>query len=1294
MAVVMGAMGNLAPKLLQLLNEEYKLQKGLRKKVEFVRRELESIEAALGKVAAVPWDQLDEQVKVWARQVREASYEMEDVLDTFLLRVEGCEPAKRSRLKRALKKMGGLFGKVKARRDIDGAIEDIKKELQEVANRHANYKIDEIVAKPAPRVDPRLSALYTKASRLVGVDEPRDTLIEMLSIGADNTSSKEMKIISIVGFGGLGKTTLAKAVFDKVNPQFDCGAFIPVGQNPDPRKILRDILIDLINDIEKRKTINDIEKRKTIIGDEKRRYNGADLIGLDERQLINELCNFLEGKRYFIVIDDIWDTSIWGIITNAFVESNCGSRIIATSRVVQVSQKIYRIKKLSDSNSRILLFTRIFGGEDKWPDNDEVADVAHKILHKCHGVPLAIVTIASLLASKQIDEWSNVYNSIGFAHGDNTQVKDMKKILSFSYYDLPCHLRTCMLYLSAYPEDFLVHKEELMWRWIADDLVHTKGGKTLFELADSYLNEIINRGMVLPVEREGIMIGCRVHDMVLHMIRDLSREENFFSVEDSDEQGSQGNVRRLALHRARLKHNQASDMGMPKVRSFNAISCRTNMVPPVSGFQFLRVLALEYCHTEEGYHHLEHIGKLLHLRYLGLTHTPTHELPKEIGNLKCLQTLMLYGTGIEELPRSLGQLTELMCLYADEKTRVPDWIGKLTSLVELMMCPTLEDKFFVKELGKLRELRDLTIQIDVQDEGHARDLLESLSNLEKIENIRVEMSQELFYLKQDMAPSLVLCCNLRRLRLDAICFSRLPESINPQALPNLQSLSLKLSQLNQHDMEIIGWFKKLSFLELYVTTLLSIISICSGDGFQNLKSLNAHFYPLKFGQGAMPCLENLELTIHVSQVKDDKFSLDFGLLGNLTSLQRVTAEILCYLCSLTEVEEVEAELRHAVDIHPNRPTLEINRRNKDKMVNDPDSQMLKRQNFRRERLRRRVQDQRRLIHEDMRREALEMGELKTDLNTSDANNKVQRFVEQINAVVVGVNQALLPFQVSTDNRDLNKVMEDNAALEQALVILNVQYPRFVLMLEELRIAFGVQGTMPRLEVINLNICARDVKVDNLSLDFGLGNHSFLQGVKAHIDCYMCFPTEVEEVEAELRHAVDIHPNRPTLEIIKYLEDEMVNSHSQLLKRQILRALILRGRVINQMELYHAICREAAEMSELEHHLNLSGENNKVQSFLEQCGAIADLVEGNDLLLQYIPIDDGDLDRVTEAIAAFEQLLEILTVECPRLNAMLEELRTEFSLQAEDDGTDKVASDTTTDKKVGEEEVSAPSVPNQ
>jgi len=252
----------------------------VRKKLEFLDQELESIKPALDQVAQVPWDRHHEQVKVWARQMREASYDIEDLLDTFLVRVQGSEPADQSKLKRALKKMGGLFGKAKARREISSAIEDIKKQLQEVAERRDRCKIDEIVvAKPdaTSTVDPRLKAMYKEVTQLIGIDKSRGELLSMLSSPQGNELSHEkMKIVSVVGVGGLGKTTLAKAVYDELKSQFDCGAFVPVGRNPDVKKVLRDILIDLDNK----------EFREP-------KYNI-----LDVRQLIDEIKDFLQSKRY------------------------------------------------------------------------------------------------------------------------------------------------------------------------------------------------------------------------------------------------------------------------------------------------------------------------------------------------------------------------------------------------------------------------------------------------------------------------------------------------------------------------------------------------------------------------------------------------------------------------------------------------------------------------------------------------------------------------------------------------------------------------------------------------------------------------------------------------------------------------------------------------------------------------------------------------------------------------------------------------------------------------------------
>ncbi|VAH84959.1 hypothetical protein VPH35_055659 [Triticum aestivum] len=193
-------------------------------------------------------------------------------------------------------------------------------------------------------VDPRMMALYTDVSELVGIDETRDELINML-IEGDDWLKHPLKTISIVGFGGLGKTTLAKSAYEKIKGQFDYDAFISVSQNPSKKKVFKNILYEL----------------------DKNKYAHIHSEEWEENHLIDEIIEFLNGNRYLIIIDDIWDTEVWQLIKCAFSKKSPGSRLITTTRIVSVSEAccssrddIYKMKPLSEDVSRILFLKEYF----------------------------------------------------------------------------------------------------------------------------------------------------------------------------------------------------------------------------------------------------------------------------------------------------------------------------------------------------------------------------------------------------------------------------------------------------------------------------------------------------------------------------------------------------------------------------------------------------------------------------------------------------------------------------------------------------------------------------------------------------------------------------------------------------------------------------------------------------------------------------------------------------------------------------------------------------------------------
>ncbi|KAF8662626.1 hypothetical protein HU200_056227 [Digitaria exilis] len=239
----------------------------------------------------------------------------------------------------------------------------------------------------------------------------------------------------------------------------------------------------------------------------------------------------------------MWDASAWEIIKCAFPEGHCGSKVLTTTRIERVAvtccnfqwEFVYRMKPLNDHNSRQLFYGRVFGLENTCPQPFE--ETSDKILQKCGGLPLAIISIASLLASQSnmsVSQWNNVLNSLRSDLRSNPTLEGMRQILNLSYTHLPHHLKTCLLYIGMYPEDHEIEKNHLVMQWVAEGFVCGLDGRDASEIAGSYFNELVNRSMIIQLVEHHAWnmerVYHKVHDMVLDLIVSKSAEENFLGV--------------------------------------------------------------------------------------------------------------------------------------------------------------------------------------------------------------------------------------------------------------------------------------------------------------------------------------------------------------------------------------------------------------------------------------------------------------------------------------------------------------------------------------------------------------------------------------------------------------------------------------------------------------------------------------------------------------------------------------------------------------------------------------------
>uniref|UniRef100_A0A0D9XSA0 Jacalin-type lectin domain-containing protein n=1 Tax=Leersia perrieri TaxID=77586 RepID=A0A0D9XSA0_9ORYZ len=918
MEIVAGAMHTLLPKLNTLLSGEYELQRGLHGKIKFLKDELESMHAALTNVPeAETTDDLD---MIWAGSVRDLSYDVEDTIDKFMVDIKDNPCAHVPGIRGFFGRCFGLLTKAKKRHQIATNIEQIKRLVTEVAERRDRYRIDTIQQPTAQRIDPRLCGMFEESEKLVAINGPEQELSSLL-MEQEGTSERQLKVISIVGLGGLGKTTLANVTYQQHRHQFDCDAFVSVSLKPDLMKILSSILHQVSD------------------------QGCAQSETWDAEELINKIRRVLINKRYFIIIDDIWDESAWKYIKCALIENNCGSRIITTTRLATVAISccsdidgtVYNLKPLLHDDSKRLFYKRIFGSEDGC--QPELKEISEKILEKCSGVPLAIITIASLLATKEpnMSEWNRVHKSIGSGLEKCSKMDNMRQILSISYDGLPSVLKPCLLYLTVFPEDYTIPINQLVRRWIAEGFVHGQHDALhddLYSLGISYIYELVNRSLIQP-DAYGSIQTCRVHDMVLDLITSLSSKENLVRTFDGHQHADlPENVRRLSLQNNDEEQILTrATFSLTHVRSLIVFPGATNLMPPLSDIPVLRVLDLEHCRDLEN-RHIAGLGKLYHLRYLVLSDTAITELPAELGNLHCLHTLDLSNTSITELPSTTVHLKQLVRLYIEDSVKLPKGIGELNLLQVLSSIGVSSSPNIVGELGNLTELRVLHISLisgnGTWSKSYEKPLLDSMIKLQKIQELHIQPSgvttefiEEFEWFPQHLNSFL------------GGAF-RLPNWMN-SSLSNLQEINMWLSIIRHEDLQNLGDMPFLCRLFLSAgkvkSTKQRLVIGTDRSHFPCLYELrfDTGAMGIMFAQGAMPKLATVAIALGSRNTIDIYGDFNLGL-ENLYSVRQISVKILCNGSRRGEVDSAEADIRRALSQNRNNPTYNVTRCFEDQII--------------------------------------------------------------------------------------------------------------------------------------------------------------------------------------------------------------------------------------------------------------------------------------------------------------------------------------------------------------------------
>ncbi|KAI3921518.1 hypothetical protein MKW98_013452 [Papaver atlanticum] len=824
---------------INLLIAEAVFLSGVKEQIEQLKRDLKWMLLEVGEAFE---NKSDKRSRLYANQMRDIAIDAHDVIEKFI----------------DIKRHGilSLTSHLISRHRLGNRVAEINASVEKLRLRKTTYNSTESSNRGSPswsQINKRRAEIVedikNQQEPAVNIYENSEMQVIDLLTGAD----KSLCIISIVGMGGVGKTTLSLKVFkdDIVKKQFECRAFVHISNeytSANLQEVLQTILVSCGGSVDSNKKVT-CETVKT----------------------------HLQNRKYLIVLDDIWDTDTWKELKGAFPEAQNGSRVLLTTRHKYVAVEAagtssdHELFVINDIKKSWELFQENYAPFKRssityegpcFPPADLVK-LGNTMLEKCHGLPLAIVVLGGLLSYEEClyraqPEWSLWSSENDRSSWISSQGKHSHKcsgILALSYDYLPDYLKPCFLYMSLFPENSMIRVTKLFQYWIAEEFIiqSKSGGQMLEDTAMDYLNELISRSLiqVSKLRCDGKVKNCHIHGLLHGISASESTTDDFSEAYDSVREFNQkeNSSRRVIVYCKEKKQQNERYLSTSHNSRIRSLMCHEDVYFPTnpylssffSGFKSLRVLDF---YGDTGIVSLpKAVKELIHLRYLSLEKSKLEMINTSyLSKLVHLRTLNLRGNEHVQLDDQIWLLVHMRHLYLRDIRPAAnngrhEGIGTYPKELQLLVIQA-GDWIYDCRLQKLSSLRKLKIEECLN--MHLDEISIAVANLTKLRSLglicKTSIDEPITNEQVPLASipfsnhTSLVSLHLKGHILDW------PTYITSFP-PHLCKLKLEWSWITEDPMLVLEKLPSLKFLRLGFETYTGMKMVCSKGGFVSLQTL-------------------------------------------------------------------------------------------------------------------------------------------------------------------------------------------------------------------------------------------------------------------------------------------------------------------------------------------------------------------------------------------------------------------------------------------------------------------------